>query len=128
MVFSGFDCLARHLKRMNLTDSDICVLCNQNSTMNSEHLFQCNSFNRKRQHAKDISSLYGKQEENGVKSKFLFIRNNNNNTETKIDQMKSDEISEKLQDTLENIRIRLFKHVMKLTEHRLPDKGNNLEP
>ena len=35
--------------RINDMDSDICVLCNQNSIMSSEHLFQCSSLNRERQ-------------------------------------------------------------------------------
>jgi len=55
--------IAHHLKRMNLTDTDICVLCNQNSIMDSEHLFQYSSLHREREQAKDISACSGKQEE-----------------------------------------------------------------
>ena len=78
-IFSGHDCLAHHPKRMNLIDSDICVFCNKNFIMNSEHLFQCRSLNRERQQAKDISCLYW--EARGkicVKFKILVIRSNNN--------------------------------------------------
>ena len=49
----------------NESDSDIYVLCNLNSIMNSEHPFQCSSFNRERQ-AKDISSLYWEAREEVV--------------------------------------------------------------
>ena len=34
IIFSDHNCLAHHLKRMNLIDPDICVLCNKNSIMN----------------------------------------------------------------------------------------------
>ena len=74
-ILSGQDCLAHNLKRMNLIDSDICVFNNENSIVN--HLFQCISLNRETQQAKDMP-LLGSQRENGVKSKILVIRNNNN--------------------------------------------------
>jgi hypothetical protein len=73
-IFSGHDCLARHLKRMNLIGLDICVLCNQNSIMNSDHLFQCSPLSRQRQQAKYISSLYWEARGKMVKSKILVIR------------------------------------------------------
>ena len=66
-IFSGHNCLAHHFKRMDLIESDICVLCNQNSIMNLKHLFQCSSLNKERQQTK---------RKNGVKSKILVIRNN----------------------------------------------------
>ena len=39
-IFSEYDCFAHYLKRINLIDSKITVLCSLNSIMNSEHLFQ----------------------------------------------------------------------------------------
>ena len=62
-IFSEYNCLAHHLKRMNVIDSDICVLCNQNSIINSEHLLQCSSLNRERQQAKRSLASIGKQDE-----------------------------------------------------------------
>ena len=56
-IFSECDCLAHRHKRMDLIDLSTFVLCNKNSTMNSEHLFQCSSFNRERQQANYISGL-----------------------------------------------------------------------
>ena len=38
-IFSEYDCLTHPLMRTNLIESHIYVLCNQNSIMNSEHLF-----------------------------------------------------------------------------------------
>ena len=40
VIFSGHECLDLHLKRMKRINSGISVFCNQNSIMNSEHLFQ----------------------------------------------------------------------------------------
>ena len=57
-ILHGHDYLTHHLKKMNIIDLDICVLCNQNSIMNSKHLSIQVYLTEKRQQAKDISNLY----------------------------------------------------------------------
>ena len=62
-IFGGHDCLVHHLKIMNPIDSDTCVLCNQNSTMNSEHLYSAvHSTEKDNKQMKSLAST-GKQEE-----------------------------------------------------------------
>ena len=65
-IFSGHDCLAHHLMRMNLIDSDICFLCNQNSIMNL-YLFQCSHSIEKDNKQKISPTSTGKQEEKWCK-------------------------------------------------------------
>jgi hypothetical protein len=59
-IFSGHSC---HHKRMNLTDSDICVFCNPNSVRNFENLSQCSSSIEKDNKQKISPAFTEKQEE-----------------------------------------------------------------
>lgn len=56
---TGHDCLAAHLKRIHVLDSDLCVLCRQTGEpMNREHLLRCPRLGSEHQISKNFPKLY----------------------------------------------------------------------
>ena len=54
-LYTGHDCLAAHLHRLNIYSSPSCVLCNEpNSTMDRRHLLQCSALGNEL----DLTSRY----------------------------------------------------------------------
>ena len=57
-ILTGHNCLAQHLHRIKVLDTDSCTLCNQDVVLNADHLLKCSALDSNRQQAQDISSLY----------------------------------------------------------------------